>query len=177
MSTEEKKGWKEIPMAGVCWVPSTAYLTGDWKTYRPVWDSEKCTRCMLCHLYCPDGAIAWKPETNEGSDVPVPTVNEPNPYIERSTLWLENGSFLRIKNMQLGVSLPDKTLNKLNLDKLRFYIAVQNLYTFTKYSGLEPEVGSDSPVGWVGDPTLNNGIDEGTFPQARTFMIGLQLEL
>jgi TonB-linked SusC/RagA family outer membrane protein len=119
----------------------------------------------------------WKPETNEGSDVPFPTVNEPDPYIERSTLWLENGSFLRIKNMQLGISLPDKTLNKLNLDKLRFYIAIQNLYTFTKYSGLEPEVGSESSVGWVGDPTLNNGIDKGTFPQARTFMIGLQLEL
>ncbi len=119
----------------------------------------------------------WKPVTNEGSDVPIPTVNEPNPYIERSTLWLENGSYLRIKNMQLGVSLPDKTLNKLNLDKLRFYIAVQNLWTFTKYSGLEPEVGNVSSVGWSGDPTLRNGVDEGTFPQARTFMIGLQLEL
>lgn len=65
MSTEEKKGWKEIPMAGVCWVPSTAYLTGDWKTYSPVWNSEKCTRCMLCHIYCPDGAITWNAETNE----------------------------------------------------------------------------------------------------------------
>ena len=119
----------------------------------------------------------WKPGTNEDSDVPIPTVNQPNAYIERSTLWLENGSYLRIKNIQLGVSLPGKVLNKLNMEKLRFYVAVQNLYTFTKYSGLEPEVGSVSQVGWSGDPTLNNGIDEGTFPQARTFMLGIQLEL
>jgi hypothetical protein len=119
----------------------------------------------------------WKPGINEDSDIPVPTVNQPNSYIERSTLWLENGSYLRIKNIQLGVSLPGKVLNKLNMEKLRFYVAVQNLYTFTKYSGLEPEVGSVSQVGWSGDPTLNNGVDEGTFPQARTFMLGIQLEL
>jgi pyruvate ferredoxin oxidoreductase delta subunit len=65
MSIEKKKGWKEIPLAGVCWVSSTSYLTGDWKTYRPIWDSEKCTRCMLCHIYCPDGAISWRSEKDE----------------------------------------------------------------------------------------------------------------
>lgn len=60
--TAEQKSWKEIPPAGVCWKPSTEYLTGDWKTYRPVLDPEKCTQCMLCVLFCPDGAVHWKPE-------------------------------------------------------------------------------------------------------------------
>ena len=60
----EYKGWKEIPIAGVCWLPSTEYKTGDWRTYKPVWDSEKCVRCMLCHIYCPEGAIKYNPETD-----------------------------------------------------------------------------------------------------------------
>jgi pyruvate ferredoxin oxidoreductase delta subunit len=57
--TTQNKGWKELPLAGVCWKSSTQYLTGDWKTYTPVWDAERCTRCVLCVLFCPDGAIHW----------------------------------------------------------------------------------------------------------------------
>ncbi|MGB9959399.1 MAG: 4Fe-4S binding protein [Candidatus Bathyarchaeales archaeon] len=56
----KEKGWKEIPMAAVCWKPSTEFLTGDWKTYKPVLDPEKCTRCLLCAIFCPEGAINWK---------------------------------------------------------------------------------------------------------------------
>ncbi len=63
--TNQGRSWKEIPMAGVCWKPSTQYLTGDWKTYKPILDLEKCTRCVLCSLLCPDGAINWEPEKEE----------------------------------------------------------------------------------------------------------------
>ncbi len=61
MSLKEK-GWKEIAMAGVCSKSSIGLLTGDWKTYMPVRDLEKCTKCVLCELYCPEGAIRWRPE-------------------------------------------------------------------------------------------------------------------
>lgn len=61
----KQKSWKEIPLAGVCWLPSTKYPTGDWRTFKPVRDLEKCTRCLLCHIYCPDGAIKWDPETKD----------------------------------------------------------------------------------------------------------------
>ena len=61
----QNKSWKEISLAGVCWKPSTEYLTGDWKTYTPVIDSNTCTRCLLCSLYCPDGAIHWKEAENQ----------------------------------------------------------------------------------------------------------------
>jgi len=59
------KGWKEIPIAGVCWVSSEQYLTGDWRTFKPVRDLEKCTRCLLCHVFCPEGAIKWNPEKED----------------------------------------------------------------------------------------------------------------
>ena len=62
--SQEKKGWKDLPLAGVCWIPSTDYKTGDWRSYKPIWNSEKCTRCIFCHIYCPDGAIKHDPETN-----------------------------------------------------------------------------------------------------------------
>ena len=61
----QDKSWKEISLAGVCWKPSTQYLTGDWKTYTPIIDLETCTRCLLCVLYCPDGAIRWKKAENQ----------------------------------------------------------------------------------------------------------------
>ncbi len=63
--TSQQKGWKEIPIAGVCWTPTTEYLTGDWRTFKPVLDPEKCNKCLLCYVYCPDGAIEWKPEAEE----------------------------------------------------------------------------------------------------------------
>ena len=61
----QEKSWKEIAPAGVCSKSSTAFLTGDWKTYTPVRDLEKCTRCLICLLYCPDGAILWHPEKTD----------------------------------------------------------------------------------------------------------------
>ena len=60
--TEEKKSWKEIPMGGVAWKSSEEYRTGDWRTFKPVIDNEKCTTCMLCWLYCPDAAVKWDGE-------------------------------------------------------------------------------------------------------------------
>ena len=57
-----EKTWKETPIAGVCTKSSLGFMTGDWKTYQPVRDLEKCTKCLMCVLYCPEGAIKWMPE-------------------------------------------------------------------------------------------------------------------
>jgi pyruvate ferredoxin oxidoreductase delta subunit len=57
-----EKGWKEIAPAGVCSKSSTSFLTGDWKTYKPVRDPAKCTICLACLIFCPDGAIHWLPK-------------------------------------------------------------------------------------------------------------------
>jgi len=63
--TSEEKGWKEIPIAGVCWRPATDYLTGDWKTVKPVRDKEKCNKCLICYMFCPDGAVTWDSEVED----------------------------------------------------------------------------------------------------------------
>jgi pyruvate ferredoxin oxidoreductase delta subunit len=63
--TRQEKTWMEIAPAGVCSKSSTQFLTGDWKTYTPVRDLAKCTRCLLCTIFCPDGAIRWRPEKED----------------------------------------------------------------------------------------------------------------
>ncbi|RLI04593.1 hypothetical protein DRO38_00920 [Candidatus Bathyarchaeota archaeon] len=59
LSEESKPGWKSIPMAGVLLEPGSAmkYKTGDWRAFRPIIDEEKCINCLLCWIYCPDGAV------------------------------------------------------------------------------------------------------------------------
>jgi hypothetical protein len=82
-----------------------------------------------------------------------------------SDFYLHNGDFLRIKNMQLGYSLPVKIAKSIMAEKLRIYVAVENLATFTNYTGFDPEIG-----GGV------FGIDKGFYPQSRTWMLGLNLQ-
>ncbi len=91
-----------------------------------------------------------------------------------SDYFVEDASFLKIRNIQLGYSIPSKILDRAKIKGLRFHIAVQNAFTFTKYSGLDPEVGSD-----FGDNgrSLAIGIDRGFYPAARTYIFGLKLNL
>ncbi len=63
--TSKYKNWKDIAPAGVCSKSSTTFLTGDWKTYTPIRDLEKCTRCLTCVMFCPDGAIRWVPDKKD----------------------------------------------------------------------------------------------------------------
>jgi len=89
---------------------------------------------------------------------------------------VENGSYLRLKNISIGYTLPTgvaQDLTKGTLKKLRVYVSAQNLFTITKYSGYDPEIGSryqNSPGN-----TLINGIDYGQFPSPRTVMGGVQI--
>ena len=84
-----------------------------------------------------------------------------------SDYFVEDGSFLRIKNLQLGYSLPTSVIKKIGATKLRVYVAANNLMTFTKYKGFDPDFSSFSP--------LVSGIDYGYYPQARVYMAGLNL--
>lgn len=86
-----------------------------------------------------------------------------------SDWFVEDGSYVRLKNIQIGYTLPNSLTEKLTISNLRFFVAAQNLFTITGYSGLDPEIGNDSP--------LYIGIDVGYYPQPRTFMFGFSMNL
>ncbi|MFO7824636.1 MAG: TonB-dependent receptor [Cyclobacterium sp.] len=85
-----------------------------------------------------------------------------------SDFFVEDGSFMRLRNVQLGYTLPLPVSQKLGTQYFRFYLAANNLLTLTKYQGFDPDVGSGNP--------LFAGVDNGIYPQARTFMAGLNIK-
>jgi hypothetical protein len=86
-----------------------------------------------------------------------------------STRFIENGSYLRLKNLTIGYSFPDKLLKNLNLSGFKLYVTGENLLTFTTYSGFDPEVNA------FGSSNTTQGIDYGTYPQTRSFIAGLSV--
>jgi len=113
---------------------------------------------------------AWTP-SNTNTDVPRAVNGDPNQNSRTSDRFIEDGSYMRIKNLVLGYSVPSSLLDsfaKGSIKSARVYFSAQNLLTFTKYTGYDPEVGSR------GNNNLTNGIDYGQFPQARTLMLGVQ---
>lgn len=109
----------------------------------------------------------WRGPGTSNSE-PRVNLNDPNFNARASTRFVEDGSYLRIKNLQLGYSLPQNLLNKMHLQKFRIYVAAQNLLTITDYSGLDPEIGT---VGGA----LELGIDQGFYPQSRIFLSGVNI--
>jgi TonB-dependent starch-binding outer membrane protein SusC len=97
-----------------------------------------------------------------------------NNTIVYSTRFLENGSYTRLKNIQLGYTFSKDLLDNYSINGLRIYVSATNLLTFTKYQGLDPEMtASDNTQGASGD--MANGIDWGTYPAAKSFNVGLSL--
>ncbi|ADQ18673.1 TonB-dependent receptor plug [Leadbetterella byssophila DSM 17132] len=113
---------------------------------------------------------SWTP-TRQNATAPIQEVegsfstnNVPNSY------YIENGSYLRAKTTQLGYRIPSSALSKLKIESARIYIQAANLFTFTKYSGPDPEVGQSRA-----DGSTAFGLDEGTYPNTKQFLIGLNL--
>jgi TonB-dependent starch-binding outer membrane protein SusC len=90
-----------------------------------------------------------------------------------STLGIENGSYLRLNTLNLGYTLPKSLISKVRLNNLRIYGSVYNLFTLTNYSGLDPEVNADPSHNNAQYPTI--GLDYGTYPRPRSFVVGLNL--
>ena len=85
---------------------------------------------------------------------------------------MENGSYFRLKNVTLGYTVPENIVEKIKLRTLRVYVQGQNLLTFTKYQGFDPEIGINQAMNWEG-PEL--GVDRGSYPQARSVVFGVNL--
>ena len=108
------------------------------------------------------------------NDIPRVSANDVNNNRRPSNYYVESGSFLRVRSVQLGYTLPDHLPQLVKLQKVRVYFMVQNLFTFTKYSGLDPEIGIYTPDFNVTNSYLDIGVDKGgTYPQARTWFFGI----
>lgn len=111
----------------------------------------------------------WTPENRSNEYVRLLN-SDPNNNARTSTWFIEDGSFLRLKDIQLGYSFPKKWLDKVNVSTARVYLSGSNLYTFTKYSGIDPEVAT------MGRNALESGVDNGSYPLPRAVTLGLQLD-
>lgn len=112
---------------------------------------------------------AWTPD-NTNTTIPRAANGDPNRNTRLSDRWIESGSYLRLKNVILGYTLPKSILGDPAtsvIKRLRLYVSSQNLATITGYKGLDPEIGSKNG-------TLTNGVDFGQYPSARTFQFGIQ---
>jgi TonB-linked SusC/RagA family outer membrane protein len=112
---------------------------------------------------------SWR-EPGDVTDVPQARLFETNGQQSRSSRYLEDGAYLKLRNLVFGVELPKSILSKIKVEQMRVYVMAQNVLTFTKYTGWDPEVSSDFVV-----DNLRSGIDFYSAPQARSITFGLSL--
>lgn len=107
--------------------------------------------------------------SNPGAKIPRAIANDPNDNKRISDRYIENGSYLRVKNITIGYTFPSKVTRKWKIDNLRLYANIQNLLTFTSYSGYDPEIGASTQ-------SVNVfGLDNGRYPSPQVYTFGLNL--
>ena len=105
--------------------------------------------------------------TGEGTSSSVPTLGNSKNWV-CSDMYIQDGSYLRLKNLTLGYTIPRQLTNKVGINRFRVFARAENLFTWTKYWGFDPEIGSGS---------TSLGVDYGVYPQARTFTVGFNVSL
>ncbi|MGV7104917.1 SusC/RagA family TonB-linked outer membrane protein [Flavobacterium sp. U410] len=111
----------------------------------------------------------WTPDNVDASlPRPVSSLSHANNRI--SSRFVEDGSYIRLQNLTMGYNFPKEMLSKMKMSRLKIYMGVQNLFTITNYKGYDPEVGS------FNQDVLLMGIDNGRYPNPRTYTMGLNVE-
>ena len=120
----------------------------------------------------------WHGEGTSNTMPLVSWIDAGNNILEPSSRFLEDASYARLKNLQIGYSFPKSIVNKVKIKGLRIYMTVQNLLTVTKFTGLDPEMHISNNVSvekYPGDVAA--GIDWGTYPSAKNYILGVNLSL
>ncbi len=138
-----------------------------------VYNGTKVLSQGMLRLFGAETAVldAWTPQ-NTDTDIPRAVNGDPNQNSRTSDRFIEDGSYMRIKNLSIGYSLPTSFLNSFangSISKFRIYASFQNLLTITNYSGYDPEIGARR------SNSLIQGVDYGQYPQPRTMMGGIQI--
>ena len=108
------------------------------------------------------------------SDIPRAIATDPNGNADINSRWVEDGSYLRVRDISLSYNFENNFTEKLKVSGLSIYANLKNWFTFTDYSGYSPEV--NRSLGGVDSVALTQGVDYGSYPQAKTFSIGLNIE-
>ena len=111
------------------------------------------------------GLEAWTPE-NSSTSTPRAVYGDPNGNNRESDRFLENGNFIRLRQVQIGYTLPINVTQKISIDKVRFYVSGENLFTWTNYSGIDPEFSSS---------LLSSGVDSWIYPFTKSYVFGVQV--
>ena len=115
---------------------------------------------------------AWTPDDHSG-EFPRYTVNDNNGNFSHNSLFVFDGSFVRLQNLELGYSFSTPVLDKLHISKLRLYVSGQNLFVITKYPGSDPEVGNSDGSNYKS----SIGVDRGLYPRPRVISFGVNLSI
>lgn len=129
-----------------------------------IYDASR--RTDLKYINLPEYMLDRWTGAGTSNHIPRLTMIDANQNWRSSDLYVKNGSYLRLRNIQLGYTIPKSIIKKAYIENLRFYVNAENLLTFTSYQGFDPEISS-------GGTSL--GIDKGVYPQSRTFSIGANI--
>lgn len=124
--------------------------------------------------YLAEATNAWTP-TNTNTNIPRNTLIDPGFNRRPSDFYLESGAYFRLRNLQLGYTLPGELLSKLSISRARVYTSIQNLFTITDYTGYYPEVGRNTRDRGSDQDIFNAGVDESAYPMPRIYQFGVQL--
>lgn len=130
-----------------------------WIDFWPSFQGQK-SKALLNDSWTPDRTNATVPKASNTSNFSTNT--------QIVSYYMEDGSYLRMKNLQLGYTIPENVMSKINVKSLRVYVQAVNLFTLTKYSGLDPELGGDDRA---------FGADTGNYPNVKQLIFGLNFVL
>lgn len=136
-----------------------------WRDFAGTFPGGAKSKVALYDSWLPDRQNATAPIQEIGTF--FSTVRVPNSY------FVESGAYLRLKNISLGYSFPEQFLKNLHMSKLRVYVQAANLFTITKYSGVDPEISVNARANQNG--ATDFGIDEGSYPNPKQYLFGLQV--
>jgi TonB-linked SusC/RagA family outer membrane protein len=154
----------------------TEGMFGNWNASTDVLNRYRADSITITSITADKRKIQIFYPANTDTDVPRAIATDPNKNtLKGSDRFLEDGSYLRLKTLTLGYTVPNSIVKKLKMSKLRIYLTCQNLLTFTKYTGYDPEIGSNQVGDSNGPVNLSRGIDNGYYPQPRTILGGIQI--
>jgi len=148
-----------------------AYLYNTDGSYN--WASDYYNDHYTIELYDREGVLVT--EANDNASNPrIDPLNANSNLSKLSDFYIESGDYFRMKNLEIGYTFPQSVTNILHITRLRFYGSATNLFTITKYSGLDPEVGISKSNDGFTDPTTA-GIDRAAYPTSRMFSLGINV--